>query len=142
MERVRRAGQLSAAYGQSGHLPHGACIRPKQRVSAIGKRIPGSTRLVVFRFATGQWEDLAKGSFSFPCWSHDSHTVYYIRFTNNPAVMSVRVADHKVEQVIDLKDISLTGFYGASLSLTPDDQPVMTRDSGSMEIFTLDWRTS
>ena len=54
----------------------------------------------------------------------------------------VRVADHKVERVIDLKDISLTGFYGSSLSLTPDDQPVMTRDSGSMEIFTLDWRTS
>jgi hypothetical protein len=52
------------------------------------------------------------------------------------------VADHKVERVIDLKDISLTGFYGSSLSLTPDDQPVMTRDSGSMEIFTLDWRTS
>jgi Tol biopolymer transport system component len=116
------------------------------RWSADGRTIVAlsldSTRLAVFSFATGRWEDLAKGSFSFPCWSHDSHTVYYIQSTNNPAVMRVRVADHKIERVIDLKDISLTGFYGSSLSLTPDDQPVMTRDSGSMEIFTLDWRTS
>jgi len=100
-----------------------------------------STRLAVFRFATGRWEDLAKGNFGFPCWSHDSRTVYYIQITNNPAVMRVRVADRKVERVIDLKDISLTGFYNLSLSLGPDDHPVMTLDSGSMEIFTLDWRT-
>ena len=86
------------------------------RWSADGRTIVAlsldSTRLAVFSFATGRWEDLAKGSFSFPCWSHDSHTVYYIQSTNNPAVMRVRVADHKIERVIDLKDISLTGFYG------------------------------
>ncbi len=51
------------------------------------------------------------------------------------------IGAHKVERVVDLRDINLTGFYRAALSLTPDDQPVMTRDSGSMEIFTLDWRT-
>jgi eukaryotic-like serine/threonine-protein kinase len=99
-----------------------------------------STRLAVFRFATGKWEYLAKGTLSFPCWSHDSRTLYYIQSTNNPAVMRVRVADHRVERVIDLKDVNLTGFYGASLSLAPDDQPLLTHDSGSMEIFTLDWR--
>jgi hypothetical protein len=27
-----------------------------------------------------------------------------------------------------------------SLSLTPDDQPIVTRDNGSMEIFAIDWR--
>ncbi len=115
------------------------------RWSADGRYIVAlnldSTRLAVFRFATGRWEDLAKGTFSFPCWSHDSRIVYYVQSTDKPAVMRIRVADHKVERVIDLKDTSLTGFYASSLSLTPDDQPVMTRDSGSMEIFTLDWRT-
>ena len=115
------------------------------RWSADGRSIAAlnldSTRLAVFRFATGRWEDLAKGTFSFPCWSHDSRAVYYIQSTNNPAVMRVRVADHKVERVVDLKETSLTGFYGSSLSLAPDDEPVMTRDRGSMEIFALDWRT-
>jgi len=100
-----------------------------------------STRLAVFQVASGRWEDLAKGTVSFPCWSHDSRTLYYIQSTDHPAVMRVRLADRKVERVIDLGDISLAGFYGASLSLAPNDQPVMTRDSGSMEIFSLDWRT-
>ena len=115
------------------------------RWSADGRYIAAlsldSTRLAVFRFATGRWEELAKGIFSFPGWSHDSRTLYYIQSTDNPAVMRVRLADHKVERVIDLKDVNLAGFYGLSLTLSPDDQPVMTRDSGSMEIFTLDWRT-
>ncbi len=115
------------------------------RWSADGRYIAAlsldSTRLAVFRFATGRWEDLVKGTFSFPCWSHDNRSLYYIQSTNNPAVMRVRVADHKIERVIDLKGIRLTGFYGPSLSLDPDDRPVMTRDSGSMEIFALDWRT-
>ncbi|MGB9455342.1 MAG: protein kinase [Bryobacteraceae bacterium] len=100
-----------------------------------------STRLALFRFATGRWEELVKGNLSFPCWSHDGRTVYYIRGSTNRGVMRVRIADRRIDRVIDLKDINLAGFYGLSLSLTPDDQPVMTRDSGSMEIFTLDWRT-
>jgi len=100
-----------------------------------------STRLALFRFATGRWEDLARGIVSFPCWSADSRIISYVQSTNNPAVMRVRVADRKVERVIDLKDISLTGFYGHSLALAPDNSPVMTLDGGSMEIFSLDWRT-
>ncbi|HEY9141490.1 MAG TPA: protein kinase, partial [Bryobacteraceae bacterium] len=46
------------------------------RWSADGRYIAAlsldSTRLAVFRFETGRWEDLAKGTFSFlsfPCWS-------------------------------------------------------------------------
>ena len=41
---------------------------------------------------------------------------------------------------MDLKDFHGVGFYGISLSLTPDDQPVMTRNTGAQEIFTLDWQ--
>ncbi len=99
-----------------------------------------STRMALFRFETGRWEELAKGNLSFPCWSHDGRTVYYIRGSSNRAVMRVRIADRRIDRVIDLKDFNLAGFYGLSLSLAPDDQPVITRDSGSMEIFSLDWR--
>lgn len=41
---------------------------------------------------------------------------------------------------MDLKDFHGVGFYGIALSLTPDDQPVMTRNTGAQEIFTLDWQ--
>jgi len=52
----------------------------------------------------------------------------------------LRTADRKIERFVDLRDIHATGFYGSSLSLTADDQPVITRDIGSQEIFALDWQ--
>lgn len=100
-----------------------------------------STRLAVFDFAAAKWRELGKGTpLSFPCWSHDSRYVYYLQDTVNPAVMRVRAPDWKAERVADLKNIHLTGFYGLSLSLSPDDQPIVTRDNGSQEIFAIDWQ--
>jgi hypothetical protein len=76
----------------------------------------------------------------FPTWSHDSRHVFYVQITVNPAVMRVGVPAGKPERIVDLKDIHTTGFYGLSLSLTPDDQPIVVRDSGSQEIFALNWQ--
>jgi hypothetical protein len=41
-----------------------------------------------------------------------------------------RASAGKAEPVVDLKDVRTTGFYGLSLSLGPDDQPIVTRDNG------------
>jgi len=101
-----------------------------------------SSRLALFDLSTQKWDEVVKGTFiSWPCWSHDARYVYYLQGNINPAVMRLRIADKKVERVVDLKDVHTTGFYGSSLSLTPDDQPVITRDIGSQEIFALDWQT-
>ena len=99
-----------------------------------------STHLALFDFRTSQWRELVKGApLSFPSWSHDGRHLYYIQGAINPAVMRVRIGDWKPERVVDLRNIHLTGFYGLSLALTPNDQPVVTRDNGSQEIFALDW---
>jgi hypothetical protein len=45
------------------------------------------------------------------------------------------------EKVVDLKDVRLAGFYGSYLSLTPDDQPILTLDRGPEEVFALEWKT-
>jgi hypothetical protein len=34
----------------------------------------------------------------------------------------------------------MTGFYGSSLSLSPNDEPVATRDIGGQDIFALGWQ--
>jgi len=100
-----------------------------------------STRVAIFDFSTAKWREVASGVLSgFPCWSHDSRYLYYLRGTVNPAVMRVRPSGGKAEPAVDLKDVHTTGFYGLSLSLTPDDRPTVTRDNGSMEIFAIDWR--
>ena len=100
-----------------------------------------SSRLALFDFSTRKWDEVIKGTFmSWPCWSHDARYVYYLQGNVNPAVMRLRTADRKVERVVGLQDIHTTGFYGSSLSLTADDQPIITRDIGSQEIFALDWQ--
>ncbi|MFI5114846.1 MAG: TolB family protein, partial [Terriglobales bacterium] len=100
-----------------------------------------STRVAIFDFAAAKWREVEKGVlFGFPCWSHDSRYMYYLRGTVNPAVMRVRASAGKAEPVVDLKDVHTTGFYGLSLSLTPDDKPIVTRDNGSQEIFAIDWQ--
>ena len=100
-----------------------------------------STRVALFDSSAGKWREIAKGAqFGFPGWSHDSQYVFYVQVRVNPAVMRVRVPAGKPEAVADLKNIHTTGFYGLSLTLTPDDQPIVTRDNGSQEIFAIDWR--
>jgi Tol biopolymer transport system component len=100
-----------------------------------------SSRLALFDFSSQKWETLVEGGYySWPCWSHDGRYVYYVQGVTSPAVMRFRPADRKAERVADLKDLHTTGFYNLSLSLTPDDQPIMLRDIGTQEIITLDWQ--
>jgi serine/threonine protein kinase/Tol biopolymer transport system component len=100
-----------------------------------------SSRVALFDFSTQKWDEVVKGTFMmWPCWSHDGRYVYYIQGRRNPAVMRFLASDLKAERVVDLKDFRAAGFYGTSLSLTPDNQPIMTRDIGSQEIFALDWQ--
>ena len=102
-----------------------------------------SSKLALFDSSTQKWEQVVEGAFfSWPCWSHYGRFVYYIQAqgVRSSAVMRFRIADRKAERVVDLKDFHTVGFYGVSLSLTPDDQPVMTRNIGTQEIFALDWQ--
>ncbi len=100
-----------------------------------------SSRLALFDFSTRKWEEVVQGAyFSWPSWSHDGRYVYFLQGGRESAVLRFRAADRKVESLVDLKNIPSVGFYGTSLTLTPDDQPVMTRDNGTEEIFALDWQ--
>jgi NurA-like 5'-3' nuclease len=60
---------------------------------------------------------------------------------NQPSVMRVRIRDRKIERVADLKNFRQTGFYSVWLSLAPDDSPLLLRDTGTQEIYALDWQT-
>lgn len=100
-----------------------------------------STRVAIYDFGAAKWREIDKGVlFGFPSWSHDSRYLYYLQGTVNPAVMRVRPPQGKPERVVDIRDVRLTGFYGLSLSLTPDNQPIVVRDNGSTEIFSIDWQ--
>ena len=53
----------------------------------------------------------------------------------------VRVTDHRLEEVVSLKDFRTTGWAGATWTGPAlDDSPLMLRDSGTQEIYALDWQ--
>ena len=51
----------------------------------------------------------------------------------------IRISDHKTEQVADLKNFAAAGRYGGALSLTPDDSPLLLRDTGTQDVYSVDW---
>ena len=56
-----------------------------------------------------------------------------------PAVLRVRISDRTLEQVLDLKNSHMGGYFGYWLGLAPDDSPLLLRDTGNQEIYALDW---
>jgi len=99
-----------------------------------------SRSLMLFDFATQKWAEIAKITCGFPNWSKNSDYVYFLHEENDPAVMRIRIRDRKIERVADLKNFRQTGLYRVGLSLAPDDSPLLLRDTGTQEIYALDWQ--
>jgi len=99
-----------------------------------------SKTLLLFDFQTQKWTDLATGSLSWLNWSHDGQYVYVLDFMGKNAVVKIRVSDHKIGQVVDLNNFVTTGRYGGCLALTPDDSLLLLRDTGSQDVYSVDWQ--
>jgi WD40 repeat protein len=98
-----------------------------------------SSKLVLFDFATQKWEEIARISCAFPNWSKNSDYVYFLRGEDQPSVMRVHIADKRIERVADLRNLRVTGYWGIWLGLAPDDSPLLLRDTGSQDVYALDW---
>ena len=97
--------------------------------------------VVLYDFETQHWVELAKTNAGYPNWSKDGKYLYFLRVPKEPAVLRVRISDRKLERVVDLKDSRMGGYFGFWLGLAPDDSPLLLRDTGSQEIYALDWVT-
>ncbi|HTW58352.1 MAG TPA: protein kinase [Terriglobales bacterium] len=106
-----------------------------------------SKTVLLFDFQTQKWTPLATGSLSWLNWSHDSRYVYVLDYSEKDAVVRIPIADRKddkrsdarIEQVVDLKNLVTAGRYGAALALTPDDSPLLLRDTGAQDVYSVDW---
>jgi len=101
-----------------------------------------SQKLVIFDRATQQWADLVSMPIGYPSWSHDGQYVYFdTTLTEDPALYRVRISDHKLERLFSLKGPQrFWGQFGPWTGLTPDDSPLIVRDTSSQEIYALDWQ--
>jgi hypothetical protein len=91
---------------------------------------------VLFDFSAQRWEEIAK----ITNWSKTGDYVYFLHEEDQPSVMRVRIRDRKVDRVADLKSFRQTGYYGVWLGMSPDDSPLLLRDTGTQEISALDWQ--
>jgi Tol biopolymer transport system component len=99
----------------------------------------GPESLQVFDVGTKKWTELTKIVVGFPIWSSDSRYIYFDSLEGAPNLYRVRIADRRVEQVASLQSIRLAPTIGGELSgLTPDNSPLVVRDTGNQDIYALD----
>ena len=98
-----------------------------------------SRRILLFDFQTRRWTDLASGSFSWLNWSHGGEFVYVLDSRGGGSVLKIRVSDHQSEQVVSLNNFVAVGRYGGALALAPDDSPLLLRDTGTQDVYSVDW---
>jgi Tol biopolymer transport system component len=98
-----------------------------------------STRLMIFDVQAQSCTELAKGSMGWLNLSKDGQYVYVLDFNGAGAVLRTRISDHKTEKVADLTNMVITGRFGGGLALAPDDSPLLLRDTGTQDIYALDW---
>jgi serine/threonine protein kinase len=101
---------------------------------------PGDeSELHLFNFQTQKWTIFPTGLVAWPNFSKDSQYVYLL--SGSSAVVRVHIPDGRTEQVASLKSFVYTGFFGdGSLSLAPDDSPLLLRDAGTSDVYALDWQ--
>jgi Tol biopolymer transport system component len=96
--------------------------------------------MMIFDVRTQRWTELAKSVF-YHNWSRDGQYVYFLRGGRESSLWRVRVSDHRLEEVVGLKDFRPTGWTGGVwIGLAADDSPLMLRDTGTQEIYALDWQ--
>lgn len=78
---------------------------------------------------------------AFPNWTHDGSYIYISNLcVAEPGVYRVRISDRKLEWVISLSRQRLGwSIAGKWTGLAGDDSLLVLRDTGSEEIYALDW---
>ena len=101
-----------------------------------------STAAMLFDFTTQTWQELAKIPCGFNSWSKDGNYVYFQTFQGSAgAVVRVSIRDHKLERVAELKNFHQTGYFSSWMGITPDGSPLLLRDTGTQDIYALDWKS-
>jgi len=101
-----------------------------------------SQTLQLYDFRTETWTRLARIDrvIGYPCWTHDSQSLYFNTDTQPPAVYRVDRGDRVVRMVASLNGFNLTGSLNKWFGLTPDDSWLIMRDANIQEIYALDVR--
>jgi Tol biopolymer transport system component len=96
-------------------------------------------KLLLFDFKSRTWAVLAQMALAYPQWSHRGDDVYFLgQPKEGNIIYHVRLSDHKLEEVVKLKDFRQAPFLvGGWMGLDRDDSPLLVRDNGTQDIHAL-----
>jgi serine/threonine protein kinase/Tol biopolymer transport system component len=97
--------------------------------------------IMLFNLRTQRWTELVRGELNWLNWSRDGRRVYFEQHGAQHAVMRVGLENHNVEEIVGLQNVKRAGANGSFwFGLAPDDSPMVLRDTGTQEIYALDWQ--
>jgi Tol biopolymer transport system component/DNA-binding winged helix-turn-helix (wHTH) protein len=80
---------------------------------------------------------------AYPNWSRDGNYIYFDDpYSDEPALYRLRIGNGSVEKIATLDPSHLSwGMVGKWTGLSPDDSPLVLRDTSLEEIYALEWET-
>ena len=134
-----KTNQMSLVPDSRGRI--GSLLSPDGRF--IASTSVDGQQIYLFEVATQRWSELVKESVGSMQWSRDSQYLYYdTQSTAEPAIHRVHISDHKVDAVASLKNFrGVILSFQAWMGLTPDGSPLLLRDTGTQEVYALDFQT-
>jgi len=96
-------------------------------------------RLLSYDFKNPTWTVMAEMPMGYLQWSHRGDHVYLLGYpAGGNVIYRVRLSDHKLEEVLNLKDFHKAPFtLGGWMGIDPDDAPLLVRDAGTQDIHAL-----
>jgi Tol biopolymer transport system component len=127
--------------GQITTLP-GSVGKADPRWSPDGRSIAANSSALetmnIFDVETQRWSALKeKIGMTFPEWSSDSQFIYFLHLEDPRGVYRIRLKGGEAEEVVDLKDWHIAGWFNQWMGLDPTDAPLLLRDIGSNDIYAL-----
>ena len=97
-------------------------------------------RLMMYDVAAQHWTPLWRGVFGYFDVSRDGSYLYFDSvWEDEPGVYRLRISDHKVEKVADLKDFARTrGPIGNWFDIAPDNSPLLLRNLSTEQLYELE----
>jgi hypothetical protein len=96
---------------------------------------------MMFDLKSQKWTELAKIGVGYHEWSRNGDYVYFIGILpdGENSIYRIRITDRRLEQLFSLRDARQAPGWGEWVGLAPDDSPLLVRDTGTQDVYALDW---
>ncbi len=93
-------------------------------------------KLMLYDFRAGTWSELANVGANDVVWSRDGEDIY-LNSSDEATIYRVNVKSRQLRKHINLEGLRRAGFFGLTLNMAPDNNPVLLREAGIHEVYSL-----